>query len=322
MSKGMNILSELLTTVPSREFASQEEVDLYERAKTALNEEAAENWDNAAWHAEQAALITEQLDYGFKNENVFSSYFPTQNVGKHEKVVIRETRGMKVFWTARNGQIDESQLRTDEWELPRETLGWHVSEFEDNIEANYAETIERLVGYAKQREEAEVNRRIFTLMQEAIPSSSEYYEDASAGLDEGVLNPLISEVADTAPPSSGRLLMPLSIVGRASAIDQISDFNGFSNEAKEEIRLRGRLGVYRGANVVRLTNWQDEEGIPYIAEDELFILGGGVGRLVNYGGAKIRRWIENGTDYVHYRSRRDLGAAVWHPENARRIKIG
>lgn len=318
----ISVLSQCINSAPRREFASVVEESNFNAIKTALNDEAKEQWGNPTWHREQAALITERLDFGFQNENIISSYFPVQNVGAFEKVVIEETRGMKVFWTARNGQIDESQLRTEQWELPRETLGWHVSEFEDNWQADYASTVEKLIGYARQRETAEVNRRIFSVLQTAIPSSSPYYEDASvSGLTELVLNPLISEVADVAPPSNGSFAGPLAIVGRASAIDQISDFTSFSNEAKEEIRRQGRLGVYRGANIVRLTNWTDDLGLPYIPENEVYVLGGDLGRFVSYGGAKTRSWSVDETEHYHFKSRRDVGLAIYRPQFARRVKV-
>lgn len=319
----ISVLSELITSAPRREFASVDAAVEFERIKAALNEEAKENWGDVAWHREQAALLIENLDYGFQNDNIFSSYFPTSFVGEFEKIIIRETRGMKVFWTARNGQIDESQLSNEEWEFPRETLGWHVSEFEDNLVANYADTMERLITVAKLREQTEVNRRIFTVMQAAIPSTSPFYEDASAtGLTAAVLNPLISEVADTPPASGGgSILQGVSIVGRAAAIDAISGYTGFAPNALEEIRLKGRLGIYRGANIVRLTNWVDENGVSFIPANEVFILGGSVGRFVGYGGPKVKQWTEDATDYTHFRSRRDVGCAVWHPENARRVKV-
>ena len=319
---GTSVLSQLINGAPKREFASATEARNYNAAKAALNIEAKANWGKPEWHREQAALLTERLDFGFKNENVIGSYFPTMNVGQFEKVTIEETRGMKVFWTARNGQIDESQIRTEQWELPRETLGWHVSEFEDNWQADYAATVEKLVGFAQMRETAEINRRIFSVLKEAIPTTSPYYEDAAGtGLTELVLNPLLSEVADVAPPSNSTLSAPLSIVGRAAAIDQISDFTNFANEAKEEIRKQGRLGVYRGANIVRLTNWTDEEGLPYIPANEVFILGGDLGRFVSYGGAKVRAWSEDATEHFHVRSRRDIGLSIYRPQYARRIKV-
>src|SRR3954451_6505861 len=64
-----------------------------------LNEEARENWDNEAWHRQVAADISNTLDYQFTFENLFSTYFQVENVGEWDRVILRERRGLKVFYT-------------------------------------------------------------------------------------------------------------------------------------------------------------------------------------------------------------------------------
>jgi hypothetical protein len=53
----------------------------------------------------------------------------------------------------------------------------------------------------------------------------------------------------------------------------------------------------------------------------VWVFGGTVGTFVNYGGMKSKTWAENTVDYRHYRTRKDIGGLVHHPEQARRIKI-
>jgi hypothetical protein len=69
-------------------------------------------------------------------------------------------------------------------------------------------------------------------------------------------------------------------------VDQISDFTGFSSEALEEIRMRGRLGTYRGCNVVQITNFTDEDGESYIPANELWVFGGTVGKFALFGSTR------------------------------------
>jgi len=318
-----SILKDLVASSPrlQREFASAAAEQEYKAGLAALNEEAKENWGNGAWHREQAALVAEALDYGFKNENVFGGYFPTRNVGEFEKITIKERRGLKVFYTHRAGEIDESTMRTDVWELPRDTMGWHISEFEDDVRANYGETISDLIPMGKQREEAEVNRRIFQLVQESAPVGGASYEDSSSGLTKDVLNLALAEIGDVPPPSNVVLARPLTIVGRAAAVNQILDFDGYAPEAQEEIRKTGRLGTYRGANIVKLTNWTDEDGASFVPDDEIFVFGGFAGLFASYGGSKVKTWTEDKVDFTHFRSRRDIGGGIWHPEALRRIKV-
>lgn len=298
--------------------ATSENVAEYKALAAKLNQEARDEWDNPAWHRQVAADLATSLDYGFTNNNLFSTYFRTEQVGEFDRVILRERRGLKVYYTARGGWIDETQLRTEEWTLPRDTLGFHVSEFEDKLRAGFADSIESIATLGEARLEAEVNRRIFSTLQAAIPSSSPYYV-ATAGLTDTVLNPLLAEVEDEIRPN-GQGPVPITIIGRASMVNQILDFNfGFAPETAEEIRRLGRLGTYRGANLVKLVNFTDEDGASYIPANELWVFGGDVGRFALYGGLLIKSWAENNVDYQHYRARKDVGGLVHHPEQARRI---
>lgn len=321
-----NVISELVATgAKLNRFGPALETDearqAYERAKAALNDEAKENFHDEGWQREQAATLASMLDYQFTFNNYFGSYFLVRNAGAYEKVYLRERRGLKVFYTHRGGYIEESQLRTEDWEIPRDTLGFHVSEFEDNLEAGYAETMEAMIALGMARMEAEVNRRMLNLMQEAIPNTSPFFVDATAtGLTAAVLNDALVDVEDAIQPN-GVGPVPVTILGRASAIGAISDFAGYADEAMEEIRARGRLGTYRGANITRVINYTDENGQPYVADNEVWVFGGTVGHFVNYGGMKSKTWSENTADYRHYRVRKDIGGLVHHPEQARRIRV-
>lgn len=294
----------------------------YERVKAALNAEAMSNWASPQWQTEQAATLASTLDYQFQFDNLTSSYFLTQTVGEFEHVYLKERRGLKVFYTSRGGYIEESQLKTETWELPRDTLGFHVSEHEDYVRANYADTVEAVAALGYERMDAEVNRRIFTLLQEAVPSSSPFYVNAAAtGLTKLVLDAALREVRDSIKPN-GMGPVPVTILGRAAAVDSVSALfeSGFHPEANEEIRLRGRLGTYRGANIVQVVNYTDETGVSYFPENEVWVFGGTVGLFAFYGGSRMKSWAEDTVDYQHYRARRDIGGVIHHPEQSRRIR--
>lgn len=297
---------------------SPEAMEEYQAAREALNERAKAEWGDPEFHREIAADLESILDYQFTFENLFGSYLNVETVGEFDRVILRERRGLKVFYTSRGGYIEESQLRNEEWEMPRDTIGFHVSEHIDKLRMNFAETIEDLVSLGGQRLEAEVNRRMFNLLQSAVPNTSPYYV-ASSGLTKGQLDAAIRQVRDAIKPN-GMGPVPVTIIGRASMVDQISDFNlGFDPEATEEIRAKGRLGVYRGANLVQVINYTDDAGLPFIPANELWVFGGTVGKFNLYGGLQVKSWDENTVDYRHYRARKDIGGLVHHPEQARRI---
>lgn len=282
-----------------------------------VDREARENWDDDKWHREVAAVLADSTDYGFTFRNVFGQYIDTRTVGEFDKVVIRERRGLKVFYTSRGGYIEESQLRSEEWELPRDTLGYHVSEHEDKLRANFGENFASLVTLGRSRMESEVWRRLLTLLQTAIGPTSPYYIETPE-LEKNVLDVAIREVRDAIRPS-GQGPVPVTILGRSIAIDHISDFPGYADEAKEEIRLRGRLGRYKGANLQELVNWTDEDDESFLPANEVWVLGGTAGKFRLYGGTRAKTWDENTVDYRHYRARRDIGGLIHKPDQARRI---
>lgn len=304
----------------------REAVETYSRLKANLNEEARENWHSEDWRREVAAIVASRLDYGFTFDNLFGTYFLVNRVGEFETVELRETRGLKVFYTSRGGYIEESQLKTERWELPRDTIGFHVSEHEDKLRANFADTMERLVSLAEMRLDAEVNRRMFNLLQAAIPLASPYYVNATTGMTKVNLDDNLRAVRDAVKPVNG-VNPPVTIIGRAAMIDKISAVvtdvaELFDPGATQEIRQRGRLGVYRGANIVQVSNYTDENDASYIPANELWIFGGTVGLFAMYGDLQTKTWTENTVDYWHFRGRKDIGGLIHHPEQARRIVDG
>lgn len=294
-----------------------EQVQEFKELAAQLNEQARENWDNPEFHRQVAADLASDLDYGFTFDNLFSTYFSTETVGEFDRVILKERRGLKVYYTARGGHVDETHLRTEQWELPRDTLGFHIRESEDKLRANFADEIGAIANLGRDRLEAEVNRRIFNTLQESVPNSSPFYV-SGAGLDKAALDDSIREVKDAIKPN-GQGPTPVTIIGRASMVDQISDFTGYADEAKEEIRLKGRLGTYRGCNVVQIVNFTDEDGESYIPNNELWVFGGNVGKFALYGDLRVKTWSENTVDYQHYRAVKDIGGLVHHPEQARRV---
>lgn len=284
----------------------------------ALNDEARDNWDSPEWQRQVAQDVADVLDYGFTNNSLFSSYVDVANLGEFDRMVIKERRGLKTYYTARGGYIDETTLTTEHWEVPRDQIGFHVVENTDRLRANFAETLSDVVRLGQSRLEAEVNRRLFSLLQAAVPNGASNYTQAAGVVTAANVNAAIRAVKDAVKPN-GVTGVPVTIVGRASVVDSISDFTGFGEVAKEELRQKGVLGVYRGANVVSVNNFVDEDNVSYFPANELWVLGGTCGKFGMFGPLKVRQWEENTVDYTHYRARKDIGGLIHHPEQSWRL---
>lgn len=287
---------------------NEQRYELFEKA----NEEARKHWDDPQWRAEFAAELTESILLGFDYETLVDRWIETERTDFNGRIFVREATGLKAFYMARGGYIEASELSAEISEVPRDMLGVHVYEFEDKFLNSFAESAQTLRDLAIKRMDAEVNRRVHTVLAEAIPSTSPFYV-STPGLSKPALDLAIRQVRDASEDNE------IVVTGRSTMVDQIADFDGFGDETKEEVRRRGVLGVYRGANIVSLTNYKDEDNVPYIPANEVWVMGRDTGKFAFYGGLKSKEFSEQDNWYWHYLARRDSGVMVHHPERARRL---
>lgn len=328
MTNVNDIMNEMIQSQSSvNRFAKKDAVatEAYLKAKAALNEEATKNWHDPAWHRDVAAVVSARLDWTFYFDNLFASFIDTQTVGEFDMGPVEEEfDGVQAFWTARGAYIDETEMKTKRFTMGRDTIGFHVKEFSDKLRANFANSMESMINLGYQAMDAQINKRLFDTFQTAVGVSSDYYVAATAGLTKDILDEAITDVEDQIRPKNG-VYPPITIMGRRAAINQISKVvtgpDGFDPEGNAEIRQQGRLGNYRGANIQVLHNYYDVNRASILPSNELWVFGGTVGKLVFYGGTQTNTWNENTVDYTHYRARRDVGMAIWHPEFSRRIVI-
>lgn len=293
-------------------------------AADTVNAEAREQWGNPLWHREQAAIIGEAIDLGFNNglSGVFDSVLQTETLGFSDVKRIKLRYGLEVFSVAEGGYVDETTLRTDHFTMGRDSFGWHIVATEQDAISDWAETMGEITRLARVKEQMEVLRRQYALLDAAIPVSSPYAVDGTGGLTKTLLDGAIDEVFDAyryeGPLSANS---SIQIIGRATAVGAVTDLDGYTptETAVEEVRALGYLGRYRGALVRRLSNWADEDGNSFFPEDELWVVSPGAGKFVFYGGTRPNSWVEQALRKVHTDTRRTVGGLVYQPQVVRRI---
>lgn len=273
----------------------------------AANIEAREHWDDPQYRAEFAADLTESILLGFDYETLIDQWIETERTDFNGRIFVRESGGLRAFYMARGGYIEASELTTEISEVPRDMLGVHVWEFEDKFLTNFAESAQTLRDLSIRRMDAEINRRVHTVLKQAVAAS---YTTTAAGVSQAALDAAIARVQDES--QTGEVV----IVGRPTVVNQIAAFDGYGNETLEEIRRKGMFGVYKGARIVSLRNYKDEDNNPYIPKNELWVLARDTGKFAFFGGLKSKEFMELDNWYWHYLARRDTGIMVHHPERA------
>lgn len=283
----------------------------------ALSAEARENWEDPQWRRLMAQAITQAIYYGFETENVLDLMSIVERVPEDGRIFMKETRGMRAFWTAKGGYIEASTLQTDVTELVRDMIGFHVYEFEDKLRNNFAETQATLIELGGQRLEAEIQLRVLRTFQAALPNSSPYYVQG-AGLSLTALDTAINQVFDETLDGN------VVIIGRRAMTGQIVDqlttggYTNFLPTSNEDFLRRGVIGTYKGATIATLKNFRDDQDVSFFPQNELYVVGRDASKFGFWGGPLSKEWTDNNW-YWHYVARQDFGGGVFRPERLRRI---
>ena len=301
--------------------ASDPELEALRQKVALLNEEAAQNFDDPTWRRERAQEMTETIYMGFEHENLLGLMAEVENLPFTGRSFVKETRGLKAFWIGRGGYIEASTLHSEVMEIPRDIIGFHVTEFEEKLETNFAETATSLVDLAIQRMDAAVNQRVLSLFEAAVPDAGSASYITGSGVSLGQLNSALAGVRDASRTRQ------VTILGRPTMTEQIMDEllgassngAGFIPASNEEMVRRGLLGTYRGANIVSLTNYADENDVPFFPDNEMYVMSTDASKFAFWGGMKTKEYVEEDNWYWHYLGKKEFGGVVHRPDRIRRI---
>lgn len=296
-----------------------ETAEALKAAKARVDAEARENYRDKAWRYERAQEISENIYEGFESENLIDLLTETERLDLDGRSTVSEVRGLKVFHTARNGYIEESFIRKDVMEIEQDFMGFHVVESEDRLRTSFSETAETLVNLGGRRVQTEANNRVLSTFQTAIPSSHASYT-AVSGLTLAALNSALSAVKDASMSED------VTIIGRRAMTDQIVDeitqdnaYTAYVPETNEDLLRRGKVGTYRGANVVELKNYLDADGNSFFPANELYVVGRNAAKTAFYGGPQVKEFLEDDNWFWHYIYKVSMGVVVYRSDRVRRL---
>jgi hypothetical protein len=290
--------------------------------KARVNEEAAAKFYDDKWRRDVAQEITDGIEQGFETNNIIDLFSETLNLELDGRFVIEELRGLQAFWHGRGGYIEESDLWKDAYEILPDTIGFHVTQSEDRLRTNFAETAETLVRLGTKRVIAEINNRVLAVYQAAIQSGDDSYIGAGS-LSLANLNSALAGVRDASENSN-----PV-IIGRSTMTEKIIDlltvgntYQMFTPETNESILATGVRGVYRGAQVITLNNYTDADGNSTFPANEIFVLDRSAGKTAFFGGPQFKEYLEPNNWNWHYIARWDVASTLIYKDRVRRIVVG
>ena len=182
--------------------------------------------------------------------------------------------------------LDGSDVKVifNEWELENGEIG--------TVESIRAEMAAKLKDHFQ--------NKMFTALSTVWSSvnTADNYISAGGAITSTILEDAIDQINQT---TSG----VKAVVGTRAAMTPISKFAGFytdpggSNyvglpDALEELRQRGKLGKYYGADLVMIDQVYDnpEDYNTLLPTDKILIIGENVGEFITFGEAKTKQWTD------------------------------
>lgn len=284
-----------------------------------FNELAAANFKDPTFLNEVAQEITEGIYQGFRSNNWVELLTETVQVPLDGRWRLEEARGLRAFWHARGGWIEESDMWREVVEVLPDTIGFRFRQSHDRLRTNFAETAQTLINLGGQRMAAEINARALKTYQAAAQPSDDNYVPVN-GLGVAALQNAIMEVRDASENAS------VTVIGRSTALQSLVldltsnyQFSGFIPQTNESLLSNGSLGSLFGTPIQTIPNYVDAYGRGTVPGNEVYVVDKSAGKTIYFGGAESIN--NNDTDdwYWNYVVRQDINTVVIRPERFRRI---
>lgn len=219
-------------------------------------------------------------------------------------------KGIKAYWIAPNSSTPKSRNYQDVLNMEFETLSVRPECLIEELRAGRVGTVQELMEDAQEALHNAIVEKIFTLLGQVYneTNNKERYVKDSTSLTQASLDKAI----DTVAYRNGT--QPV-ILGDRMLVNQILKFDGFTPEAKEEVRMNGSLGYYRGARIIAAYETYDEANDRNIVPtNRLYVTAGNLGYTATYGDVKTGQ--ETSIEDWSWNARTDIewGFVVTNPK--------
>jgi hypothetical protein len=117
-----------------------------------------------------------------------------------------------------------------------------------------------------------------------------------------------------------------SIIGHATKVNPIMKFTTFQAIMPEQLKLdywrSGFIGLYRGANIVKLPTVADKKyDIAPTDPNSVFVMGAGLGEIAQIRGVTAMTWDDPARDVQFISAQHKYVVLTWQPKGGFRIRL-
>jgi len=265
--------------------------------------------------SELAQLITENLEDEMKAYDLRPLLFETKQRQENETVEYRRKGKFRAYRITRGGYVPKSEIFQDVVTAQAEEFAVRPACHLDQIEHGRIGSVNDLITGAQEALLTEYARYFYAILEEAVRdnTSANNYAEVTGEVDKATLDRMIHWAAG--------LGNGVSVVGTHQSLAPVLDFAGHTDAMRDEIQRTGDLGLYRGAQLVKLEQFLDTDDTDVIKQDTIFIVTRKVGYVDDFGPMRSREKVDADHDEFSIIMRKKWGLTVLYPEKVGMIKI-
>lgn len=265
---------------------------------------------------ELANLIVEDLAEELPVYDIRNLFFGgVKKRGLNEKVVYKKRGKFRAYQITHGGYVPKSRIFHDNVTVQPDIFAVRPACDLLQLEVGNIHTVAELREGAREALLNLYNRHIFGAIREATSQAGVNYVkcvNANLEITKQSLNEALRMVAKHGTPT---------ILGTYGALAPIADFEGYSEDTKREIEMTGKLGKYRGANIVVLDEMENEDGIQVMNDNEIFIVVEKAGHIDDFGELRNREILDVEHDEFSIKIQQMWGMTIMDDEKMVRIEI-
>lgn len=300
------------------ELFSQGKIDLSDERVKKAEEFLAEMASTEDGRQEIAETIAIYLDKNFNKFDISPYLFTYRNFNLGDKPEFRlKKKGIKAYWIAPNSSTPKSRNYQETLTMEFDSLSVRPECLLDELKVGRIQGFAELIKDAREAMQDAIAGKVFTLLGQFYnaTTNSDMFKQDTTTLAQASLNTAIDDIVY-------KTGVRPTIIGDMLLINQIRDFTGYTDTTKDEILRTGKIGVYRGANLLSLPECKDPStGKILVPKNRLYVCSSKIGYAGTYGDAKsgqessIEDWTWNA------RIDKEWGATVTEAEGMYVIEV-
>ena len=262
---------------------------------------------------ELAQLITEDLQEEMQAYDIRPLFFgPVKPRELNETVEYKRKGKFRAYQITHGGYVPKSRIFQDTMTVEPTIFAVRPACDLLQLETGKISSVQELRDGARDALLTEYNRYTYSILDASIPNDATHRKTVTGKVDKTTLDDYITMVSKYGP---------VSVVGTHGALAPILDFDGYSDATLAQIERTGNLGVYRGANLVKLEEFIDADDNPVIQDDRIFIVSQKAGHIDDFGELRNREIIDAEHDEFSVKIQTMWGLTVLHGDKMAVIEI-